>query len=67
MRPNARRFAEQWLDEHAAETGGENVSVKDLADRLTAMGEARGIAAEDFGDDGGRLLEMILSAVDRSR
>ena len=43
------------------------MSVKDLADRLTAMGEARGIAAEDFGDDGGRLLEMILSAVDRSR
>lgn len=65
MRPNARRFAEQWLDEHAAETRGENVSVKDLADRLTVKGEARGIAAEDFDDDEGRLLEMILAAVDR--
>lgn len=41
MRPQARRFAEQWLDEHAAETETENVSVKDLSDRLVAKGKAR--------------------------
>lgn len=63
MRPNARRFAEQWLDEHAAE----NVSAKELADKLVNDGEALGIAGEDFDDDDGLLFQMVRAVVGRSR
>jgi hypothetical protein len=65
MRPQARRFAENWLDEHASEASTENASAKVMTDELIGDGEARGINAEDFNDDNGHLLEMELEAIGR--
>lgn len=64
MRPTARRFAENWLDERVV--AREVVSAKDWADALVRDGGAEGIAAEDFDDDG-CFFEMVVAAIDRRR
>ncbi len=65
MRFTARRFAENWLDEHTSETDAENASAKDVSDLLIGAGEAQGISAEDFNDDQGCLLEMVRASIAR--
>ena len=65
MRPKALRFAEQWLDEQADKMVGEDASAKEVANLVIRDGEAQGIPAEEFDDDNERLLEMILTAIDR--